>query len=68
MARLLCLPYIVQALATDAAGQVGMKLSRGISNSANGSLSVAWRFDSEPRRLEQYLNLRQSLGEEGVDG
>ena len=68
MARLLCLPYVVEALATDAAGQVGMKLSRGISNAANGSLSVAWRFDSEPRRLEQYLNLRQSLGEEGVDG
>jgi hypothetical protein len=38
--RFLCLPYGVQALATDAAGQVGMKLSRGISNAANGCLSV----------------------------
>jgi hypothetical protein len=42
----LCHPNVVQTLPTDAAGQVGVELSRVISNAANGSLSglgaVTW--------------------------
>ena len=46
--RLLRLPDVVQALAANAAGEMGMKLSRGISSDANGSLSFLGALTRKP--------------------